>query len=101
LPAVVVAATDCSGHAWQIVAVHRRPCHPAAAQAFAVPLPSPSHRRASFRCRAIDTTADDAPHANMVTRAPSPLVQNHVKNDEDMENISAKKYLRTARISVH
>ena len=25
-----------------------------------------------------------APHTNMVTMAPSPLVQNHVKHDEDM-----------------
>ena len=30
-PAVIIAATDCSGRAWQIVAVRRRPCDPAAA----------------------------------------------------------------------
>ena len=85
-PAVVVAATDCSGRAWQIVDVSRRPCHPATAQAFAVPPPSPSRRRTSFRCHSVlhlglvvDAAADDAPHANIVTMVPSPLVRNHVK----------------------
>ncbi len=83
LPAVIVAATDCSGRAWQIVAVCRRPCHPAAARAFAVPPPSLSRRCASFcspfGIAVIDAAADDAPHANMATMAPSPLVRNHVK----------------------
>ena len=52
-PAIIVAATDCSGRAWQIVAIRHRPCHPAAARAFAVPPSSLSRRRTSFRCHSV------------------------------------------------
>jgi len=47
--------------------------------------------RSPFGIAVVDAATDDAPHANMVTMAPSPLVQNHVKNDKDMGNILAKK----------
>ena len=36
-------------------------------------------RRPPFGIAVVDAAADDAPHANMVTMAPSPLVRNHVK----------------------
>jgi hypothetical protein len=40
-----------------------------------------------------------APHANMVTMAPSPLVRNMSKHDEDM-GYRKKKYQCTAGVSV-
>jgi len=47
--------------------------------------------RSPFVIAVVDAATGNAPHANMVTMVPSPLVQNHVKNDKDMGNILAKK----------
>ena len=74
-----------------------------------VPPPSPSRRRVSFHCHSVLRLGSQSltpPPTMLLTQTwwpwrPPPLSKIMSKNDEDMGNISAKKYLRTAGVSVH